>query len=201
MNKSGFFYLRIFPLIFMLLVTIICISVVVGLHLSTRERVEVNEDLFLRRTVLDAADISYPNDFREIDSLYEEMVTEDEDSGSIFYRIMQSDGSLSYVVPAEGPGLWGQIMVMVGFAEDLVELTGIGIFSQNETPGLGARIEEEWFQDQFAGKRGPFTLVEEGTADSPNEIDGITGATKTSRAMISIMNRAVIDGPALVRGE
>jgi len=201
MNKSGFFYLRIFPLIFMLLVTIVCISVVVGLHLSTRERVEVNEDLFLRRTVLDAADISYPNDFREIDSLYEEMVTEDEDSGSIFYRIMQSDGSLSYVVPAEGPGLWGQIMVMVGFAEDLVELTGIGIFSQNETPGLGARIEEEWFQDQFAGKRGPFTLVEEGTADSPNEIDGITGATKTSRAMISIMNRAVIDGPALVRGE
>jgi Na+-transporting NADH:ubiquinone oxidoreductase subunit C len=201
MNKSGFFYLRIFPLMFMLLVTIVCISVVVGLHLSTRERVEVNEDLFLRRTVLDAADISYPNDFREIDSLYEEMVTEDEDSGSIFYRIMQSDGSLSYVVPAEGPGLWGQIMVMVGFAEDLVELTGIGIFSQNETPGLGARIEEEWFQDQFAGKRGPFTLVEEGTADSPNEIDGITGATKTSRAMISIMNRAVIDGPALVRGE
>ena len=201
MNKSGFFYLRIFPLMFMLLVTIVCISVVVGLHLSTRERVEVNENLFLRRTVLDAADISYPNDFREIDSLYEEMVTEDEDSGSIFYRIMQSDGSLSYVVPAEGPGLWGQIMVMVGFAEDLVELTGIGIFSQNETPGLGARIEEEWFQDQFAGKRGPFTLVEEGTADSPNEIDGITGATKTSRAMISIMNRAVIDGPALVRGE
>ncbi len=201
MNKSGFFYLRIFPLIFMLLVTIICISVVVGLHLSTRERVEVNENLFLRRTVLDAADISYPNEFREIDSLYEERVTEEEHSGSIFYRIMQSDGSLSYVVPAEGPGLWGQIVVMVGFAEDLVELTGIGIFSQNETPGLGARIEEEWFQDQFVGKRGPFTLVEEGTADSPNEIDGITGATKTSRAMISIMNRAVIDGPALVRGE
>lgn len=201
MNKSGFFYLRIFPLIFMLLVTVVCISVVVGLHLSTRERVEVNENLFLRRTVLDAADISYSDDFREIDSLYEERVTEEGDSGSLFYRIMQSDGSLSYVVPAEGPGLWGQIVVMVGFAEDLVDLTGIGIFSQNETPGLGARIEEEWFQDQFAGKRGPFTLVEEGTADSPNEIDGITGATRTSRAMISIMNRAVIDGPALVRGE
>ncbi|MDA3833973.1 MAG: FMN-binding protein, partial [Spirochaetales bacterium] len=73
--------------------------------------------------------------------------------------------------------------------------------SQNETPGLGARIEEDWYQNQFSGKRGPFTMVKEGEADGPQEINAITGASRTSEAMLNIMNRAAENGPALLRGE
>lgn len=105
------------------------------------------------------------------------------------------------MVPIEGAGLWGPISLLVGFTESLDELTGIGIFSQNETPGLGARIEEEWYRMQFVGKRGPFVLVDEGMADAPDEIDAITGATRTSLAMRDIINEAVTLGPAIVRGQ
>ncbi len=183
----------------MLMVTVVCISIVTGLFLSTKERVEANEGLFLRKTILQAANIPYPDDFREVTALYEASVTEVSD-GQLYYRVAQPDGSFTYVVPIEGAGLWGPISLLVGFTESLDELTGIGIFSQNETPGLGARIEEEWYRMQFVGKRGPFVLVDEGMADAPDEIDAITGATRTSLAMRDIINEAVTLGPAIVRG-
>jgi Na+-transporting NADH:ubiquinone oxidoreductase subunit C len=200
MKKDGFYALRIYPLVFMLMVTVVCISIVTGLFLSTKERVEANEGLFLRKTILQAANIPYPDDFREVAALYEASVTEVSD-GQRYYRVAQPDGSSTYVVPIEGAGLWGAISLLVGFTESLDELTGIGIFSQNETPGLGARIEEEWYRMQFVGKRGPFVLVDEGMADAPDEIDAITGATRTSLAMRDIINEAVTLGPAIVRGQ
>ncbi len=181
----------------MLLVTIVCISIVTGLHLSTKSRVDANENLFLRTTVLQAADVAVPEDFREVNTLFESIVVDKE----TYYVVSKPDGTISYVVPTEGAGLWGLIKLMVGFTEELEELTGIGIFAQNETPGLGARIEEEWYRTQFTGKKGPFDLVDEGAGDAPDEIDAITGATRTSRAMLSILNDVFVSGPAVVRGE
>ncbi|MFA7672217.1 MAG: FMN-binding protein, partial [Sphaerochaetaceae bacterium] len=99
-----------------------------------------------------------------------------------------------------GPGLWGTISIMVGFEDDLKTLSGVSIVSQNETPGLGARIEEKWFTAQFSGKQGPFRLVEEGTASSPDEIDAITGATRTSESFRNIMNRLTESGN-IARGQ
>jgi Na+-transporting NADH:ubiquinone oxidoreductase subunit C len=200
MNKDGFFFLRIFPLVFMLLVTVVCISVVTGLYLSTKDLVTANENLYLRRTVLRAANVDFSDDFAEINRLYEQRVTLDSADGRDIYIVEKEDGSTSYVMPIVGPGLWGPIEVMVGFAEGFSKLTGIGIFSQNETPGLGARIEEDWYQSQFTGKEGPFTMVEEGSADEPSEIDAITGATRTSESMLNIMNRAVDIGPDVLGG-
>lgn len=197
MKKDGFFALRVFPLLFMFAVTVVCISVVTGLHLSTKERVEANESLFLKKTILEAAGISFPDDFREINAIYDQRVIEKVS----FYEATREDGSIAYVVEAQGAGLWGLIRLMVGFGQGLQELTGIGIVSHNETPGLGARIEEPWYKEQFPGKRGPFRLVEEGTASAPDQIDSITGATRTSQAMLSILNKAVVDGPATVKGE
>jgi Na+-transporting NADH:ubiquinone oxidoreductase subunit C len=104
-------------------------------------------------------------------------------------------------VPFAGAGLWGEISLMVGFKDDLRTLTGVAIVSQNETPGLGARIEEPWFTSQFIGKQGPFKMVEEGTADALDEIDAITGATRTSESFQNIMNRAISDSQSIIRGQ
>lgn len=196
MKKESFYSQRIFPLVFMFLITLVCITVVTGLYLSTKDQVEANEQLFLRKTILSAGGVKYSDDFREITTLFESQVR----MADGFYEVVRADGSLSYVTPVEGPGLWGTISLMVGFNESLDALTGVGIFSQNETPGLGARIEEQWYLDQFEGKRGPFILVDEGTSDTENEIDAITGATRTSKAMQAILNRSFEAGPALVRG-
>ena len=61
--------------------------------------------------------------------------------------------------------------------------------SQVETPGLGARITEDAFQDAFIGKEvgGGIAMSKSGDA-GPGEFDAITGATETSRALEKILS-------------
>ncbi len=197
MKTQSFYAKRIQPLVFMALVTIACILVTAALHLSTLERVQINEQFFLWRSVLDAAAVPHDGQPTSVSTLFQDMVEAEGNQ----YTVDAPDGSTRYVVEITGPGLWGPITIMVGFENDLKTLAGISIVSQNETPGLGARIEESWFTSQFAGKQGPFRLVEEGTADAPEEIDAITGATITSESVRNIMNRVIADSGNITRGQ
>ncbi|MGE0074963.1 MAG: FMN-binding protein [Sphaerochaetaceae bacterium] len=195
MKTQSFYAKRIQPLVFMALVTIACILVTAALHLSTLERVQINEQFFLWRSVLDAAAISHDGQPNSVATLFQDMVETYENQ----YVVETEDGTTRYVVERTGPGLWGPITIMIGFKDDLKTLAGISIVSQSETPGLGARIEERWFTSQFAGKQGPFRMVEEGTADAPEEIDAITGATITSESVKNIMNRVTAESGNISR--
>ncbi len=198
MKKDSFFSARVFPLLFMAAVTVVCITVVTGIYLTTEEQVKSNEQLFLRKAVLLAAGISYPeNDFAEIQEIFEQRVSRRDG----WFDITFEDDRKAYILPITGSGLWGPIEMMLGFSEDLEQMTGISILSHNETPGLGARIEEPWFTEQFRGKKGPFELVQEGTAERDDEIDGITGATRTTAAVGEIVNRGVRTAPEILKGE
>ena len=70
----------------------------------------------------------------------------------------------------EYPGYQGNIGILVGTTG--TEIIGIDILSHTETPGLGARIEEDSFKSQFKNKK---TL----------DFDTITGATISSTAVIN----------------
>ncbi len=197
MKHNGFYAKRIYPLVFMLAVTVVCILITSGLYLATEERVLNNELLFLRKAVLAAAGLGHGSDPETLTNLFVQVVREK----GRYYEVTVENGSTQYVLPYTGAGLWGEISLMVGFKDNLRTLTGVAIVSQNETPGLGARIEEPWFTSQFIGKQGPFRMVEEGTADAPDEIDAITGATRTSESFQSIMNRAISDSQSIIRGQ
>ena len=196
MKQNGFYTKRIYPLVFMFLVTAVCILVTSGIFLATEDRVRENELLFLRMAVLSAAGLKLDDNASEIASLYRSSVTENEG----FYTVKTGSDPERFVLPFSGAGLWGTISLMVGFEADFVTLSGVAIVSQNETPGLGARIEEPWFTAQFAGKQGPFRFVEEGTADAPDEVDAITGASRTSESIQNIMNRAASESRSIIRG-
>ena len=197
MKTESWYARRIHPIVVMALITIACILITATLHLTTLERVQTNEQFFLFRSVLDAAGVSHDNQPATVASLYREGVAEQEG----VYTVEKPDGSIRYVRQIVGAGLWGPITVMVGFEEDVRTLSGVSIVSQNETPGLGARIEEPWFTGQFAGKQGPFRIVEEGTSSAPDEVDSITGATRTSEAFRNIINRAVAESNTISRGQ
>lgn len=194
--KATFYKKRIYPLVFMFAVTVFCILITSGLYLTTRDRSIANELSFTRRAILDAGGLEYTPTTEGIEKAYLEKVTVEDG----YYTAESSDGK-RYILPMQGPGLWGTIAIMVGFEEDLTTLSGLAIVSQNETPGLGARIEEPWFTKQFQGKKSPFTLVNEGTAQAPNEIDAITGATRTSEYFRNLTNRASADANRIIRGE
>ena len=75
---------------------------------------------------------------------------------------------------------------------------GIAFTSQNETPGLGARIEERWFVEQFRGKRAPLKIRPEKEKTSISEFEAITGATVTTNAVKAIVNGAAADAAGVV---
>jgi electron transport complex protein RnfG len=88
-----------------------------------------------------------------------------------------------------GNGFSDKITLMVGVSEDLESISGIEILKQTDTPGLGARIVEPEFKDKFKNLR--TTPAIECTKDEnpgPNEIQAITAATITSKAVVDIVN-------------
>ena len=197
--KINVFKERIFPVLFMFIVTVVFIAVVSGIYLATQENVIRNERLYLMEAVLYASDITVPEDAAAIEETYNSRVREVSDSdGVISYYEVAGTG---FVFPAAGPGLWGEIETVVGFNSDLSRITGLDFIKQNETPGLGARISEEWFRAQFRGKKGPFTRVPEGTGTtSDTEFDAITGATITSTAVQNILNSTIKAAPGILSG-
>ena len=202
MKKPSFFKERIFPILFMLIITIVCISVVSYIHLSTKDLVSLNEALFLRKAVLFAANIPMPENNQQLSDLYEKRIQERVDAeGEIDYFTVfneEKDQIQGYVLFQEGAGLWGEIIAVIGYEKDLATLTGVDFIKQNETPGLGARIMEAWFRRQFLGKQGPFSMVPEGSPAAGNEFDAITGATRTSKAVMKILNTSLEEVSSLV---
>ena len=95
------------------------------------------------------------------------------------------------VVAAE-PGFQEVLTLMIGFDPSTGALTGYKVLEQKETPGLGDKIEvDKSFGAQFAGRITPVHGVKAGVAANANQVQTITGATISSRAVIRIINNAV----------
>ena len=99
------------------------------------------------------------------------------------------DGTKKYIVPVHGKGLWGPIYGFVALNDDFITLYGAIFNHDDETPGLGAEINTDWFGAQFTGKKifnnnMDFISIDlvKGGADpkSLNEVDAISGGTLTS---------------------
>ena len=91
--RVNIFKERVFPILFMFLVTVVFIATVSGIYLSTRERVTRNEQLFMKNAVLFAAGISLPEEPAEQERLYNERIDEfQDDEGNIDYYAVSGDG-------------------------------------------------------------------------------------------------------------
>jgi len=102
-----------------------------------------------------------------------------------------SQGSvLGYGVLITGAGFQGPIKLMVGFAPDGSKVLGIEVIENSETPGLGNRIVESWFKEQFKGTIPPISVVKGRKPETTSEIQAITGATISSRSVANIVNKA-----------
>ncbi len=115
--------------------------------------------------------------------------------GRTVYRATGSDGEqVGWVVPAGGPGFADKIEVLIGLDQGAENVTGIYVLSQKETPGLGNRITEPEWLNQFADKSVSVPLVV--TKNKPleeHEILTVTGATISSQSVTTIVNRAVAE--------
>jgi Na+-transporting NADH:ubiquinone oxidoreductase subunit C len=69
------------------------------------------------------------------------------------YIVTADDGKRYYVLPMLGVGLWGPIWGYLSLEEDFNTVYGSYFDHKGETPGLGAEISTDIFQDQFKGKK------------------------------------------------
>ena len=90
-----------------------------------------------------------------------------------------------YVVEVTPSGFGGNLDIMVGVDNDGV-CTGVSIVSHAETSGLGANATKEDWRAQFIGKSGTLAVTKDG-----GEINALTGATITSRAVTNGVNSAI----------
>lgn len=112
--------------------------------------------------------------------------------------ICNKGGKSFYIIPVLGKGLWGPIWGYISLEGDMNTIYGASFGHKSETPGLGAEIETEKFQQQFIGKKifdesGNFvsvTVIKGG--ESPTDlhgVDAISGATITSNGVTEMFKR------------
>ncbi len=88
-------------------------------------------------------------------------------------------------------GMNGIVRVLVAFDTRRRELLGISVLEQAETPGLGDRVCEPAFRNQFTNRLAQVPLRLGRKHGLPDEINGITGATISCRAVVDAANHAI----------
>jgi len=103
--------------------------------------------------------------------------------------VAKKDGNTLYVIPLYGSGLWNAVWGYIALKDDKNTIVGASFDHAGETPGLGAEINQYWFEDQYIGK----TIFDENNnfvsvkavkgGAKPGDmhgVDGISGGTITS---------------------
>jgi electron transport complex protein RnfG len=118
-----------------------------------------------------------------------------------YFECRDSSGDLAgFALPAEGNGYQGTIKLMIGLSADLRTITGIEVLEQVETPGLGGRISDHIFQEQFRGLAAlpVLSYIKNRKPEGPSQIQAITGATISTRSTLSIINRTLEQAQAVL---
>lgn len=99
----------------------------------------------------------------------------------------ENGGYVVSTVCAEGYG--GDVSVMVGITADL-KIHQAKIMSMSETPGLGAKAAQPDFINQYSGLSGGIQVIKN-SAPTGNQVEAISGATVTSKAVTKAVNAAL----------
>lgn len=192
-KQKSFFY----PIIFMTVVTAFFVSILSAFSQSTKDTIFFNNESELRYKILYIFDVlPESKNPKDIEKVFNERVEERFAGNKKIYVLMEGDKEVSYAVPVDGPGLWGTISGYIGLNADYSKITGIDFIVQSETPGLGGRISEESYKEQFRDidisnvKDSKFIVS---SPQSGRNVDAIAGATQTSTAVEKLINEDLND--------
>lgn len=176
-------------------------------HHGTKDMLARNEQLHRNRTIAQAFDLSVEG--RDADAfaaavdehVRETSLPSDQRTWTVFERASETVGAPETAVGDvgfifQGQGVWDLIRGVIVLNPDLTIVRNIRFLQHSETPGLGGRIEDDWFLEQFQGVRIAWDNPRErrlviGSSLDPNadnRVDAITGATGTSQALMEMLN-------------
>ena len=175
---------KIMMVVFVLILGTILSTTLVVVDSLTGPMITKNEKIKELSTILNTFGIEYTDE--TIEKAFSDNIETFDYAEISVYRA--SSGEVAF--PFEGSGFQGPIIGVAVMNADGKTIKAVGIKSQVETPGLGSRITEKQFLDSFIGKQFDPELILVGAGKSANktDVDGITGATMSSIALIKVIN-------------
>lgn len=211
---------------FALAVCVVCSFTLSLVSEGLRSKKELNVALDIKKNILKAVSLREPlppkATAEQILSTYDEKISEivvdskgnlleDKTAESIqegeeaypLYVYKEGQTVVAYCFPIVGQGLWSTLYGYFAIEPDAKTVRGITYYAHGETPGLGAEIEKDWFQDNFKGKSiwdiqadalKPVAVVKGKVSDQKSEeesiyyVDGISGATITSNGVTEMIH-------------
>lgn len=186
---------RYWAVIFMFILTAVLSTVLIGLARFTEPQVKRNNEIAFETAVVRCIPSIEAKTATEVHAVFNrDFVKPDSAAGAFVY---QPQGTAAgYALPFEGQGFWSNIRGVIGISADYETISGIWFYEQAETPGLGARIVEPFFYQQFAGKTlitSPRPIPIRPVAEATDkDIAAISGATQTCVRLEKLLNNAVV---------
>jgi len=117
---------------------------------------------------------------------------EDQDEEALFGGYDAQGRLLGYAIPGAGPGFQDTIRLIYGYRPDTRQVVGMEIVESRETPGLGDKIYKD---AAFVADFGALAIdprietVKRGIQAAANQVNAITGATISSKAVVRIISQ------------
>ena len=219
MNKNSNTYQILYAAVMVLLVG----TVLAFIYMALKPKQNENIANDTRKQILSALHIAAPDD-AQVKEIYEKYIVQDllvDRDGNIVdstknvafevdmkknvklserqlpvMKCVMDDGSVKYVLPLYGAGLWGPIWGYIAMNDDGNSIFGANFSHEGETPGLGARIADLDFQEKFVdknlfkdGKYKGVVVLKKGmkSVTGAEQIDALTGATITSLGVSAML--------------
>ena len=185
---------NIYTFVYMTVVVIIVAVLLAVVSQALAPKQQANILLDKQKQILGALKV----DFSQADpaEVYYTLVQDTLKYGEAEVYVANLNGAIKYVLPLEGKGLWGGIGGYLALDEDKNTIYGVNFNHESETPGLGAKIVEMPFREQFEGKHirnaagevVSVAVLKSGKhADGQEQVDAISGATITSSGVSTML--------------
>ncbi len=179
-------------------VSLVCGLAIVATQRGTLARIRHNQETIMRESVA-----------RLLPGIRKQIIYGIEPSGQLtiltgleaggprFFAGYDADGNfLGVVIEASERGYADVISAMYAYSPDTQSITGFQVIDMKETPGLGNKIgSDPEFLDNFKrlDATHPISTVKHGAKKNPWEIDAISGATISSRAVGRMLDKSVAE--------
>jgi electron transport complex protein RnfG len=162
---------RLYSVVFLTLVVLISVSLLLWINSFTSVVVEALREARIKSI---------------LESIFPDLTSFQESDEILVIR--EGENIAGYAFVAAGRGYGGSINILVGMNPDYA-LRDIEVLSHTETPGLGSEITGESFTEQFKG----LVVDEIALSRDGGKIDAITGATISSRAVVSAIQERMFE--------
>ncbi|RKX44385.1 MAG: hypothetical protein DRP27_06615 [Thermotogae bacterium] len=161
-------------------ISLICGFILSFVFNSAKAKIKENQKKDIYRAIYQIAD--------DCKNVEEKSINEE----TIYWLFNDKDELIGYAYLSQGQGYQGKIKILFAVDKSIERLLGIEIIENVETPGLGSRINEESFKSQFKNLKTnvPVECVKF-FPQKKNQIQAITSATISSRAVVGILNKGI----------